>query len=106
VRVLAVTSDRRAAALPEVPTVAQAGVPGYVVASWNALAAPAGTPPAVIERLHGAATEALAQPAVRQRLQELGVRAEGGSPKQLEALLANEIKRWGEVIRAAKIEPE
>ena len=106
VRVLAVTSDRRAAALPEVPTVAQAGVPGYVVASWNALAAPAGTPPAVVERLHGAATEALAQPAVRQRLQELGVRAEGGSPKQLEALLANEIKRWGEVIRAAKIEPE
>jgi len=106
VRTLAVTSDRRAAALPDVPTVAQAGVPGYVVASWNALAAPVGTPPAVIERLHAAATEALAQPAVRRRLQELGVRAEAGSPKQLEALLASEIKRWGDVIRAAKIEPE
>ena len=106
IRVLAVTSDRRAPALPDVPTVAQAGVPGYAVASWNALAAPAGTPPRVIERLHAAATEALAQPAVRQRLQELGVRAEGGSPTQLAALLASEIKRWGDVIRAAKIEPE
>ena len=106
VRVLAVTSDRRAAGLADVPTVAEAGVPCYVVASWNALAAPVGTPAAVIERLHAAATEALAQPAVQQRLQELGVRAQGGSPKQLEALLAGEIRRWGEVIRAAKIEPE
>ena len=106
VRVLAVTSDKRHAGLADVPTAAEAGVPGYVVASWNALAAPVGTPAAVIERLHGAAIEALAQPAVQQRLQELGVRAQGGSPKQLEALLASEIRRWGEVIRAAKIEPE
>jgi len=106
VRVLAVTSDKRAAGLPEVPTVGEAGVPGYVVASWNALAAPVATPPAVIERLHAAAVEALTQPAVRQRLQELGVRAESGSPKQLQALLTSEIRRWGEVIRAAKIEPE
>jgi len=106
VRVLAVTSDKRHAGLADVPTVAEAGVPGYVVASWNALAAPVGTPASVIERLHAAANEALAQPAVQQRLQELGVRAQGGSPKQLEALLASEIRRWGEVIRAAKIEPE
>ena len=106
VRVLAVTSDKRHAGLADVPTVAEAGVPGYVVASWNALVAPVGTPASVIERLHAAANEALAQPAVQQRLQELGVRAQGGSPKQLEALLASEIRRWGEVIRAAKIEPE
>ena len=106
VRVLAVTSDKRPAGLPEVPTVGEAGVPGYVVASWNALAAPVATPAAVIERLHAAAVAALAQPGVRQRLQELGVRAESGSPKQLEALLSSEIRRWGEVIRAAKIEPE
>ena len=60
VRALAVSSDRRNPALPEVPTVQQAGVPGYSVASWNALAAPAGTPPEVVATLHRAAREALA----------------------------------------------
>jgi tripartite-type tricarboxylate transporter receptor subunit TctC len=106
VGVVAVTSARRFAALPDVPTVIESGVPGYDVASWNALAAPAGTPPAVIARLNRAAAEALAQPAVQQRLQELGVRSQPGSPVQLESLLASEVKRWGDVIRAAKIEPE
>ena len=106
IRVLAVTSDRRYAGLPQVPTVMEAGVPDYAVASWNALAAPAGTPPAVIARLNRVAAEALAQPAVQQRLQELGVRTQSGSPQQLESLLASEIERWGRVIRAAKIEPE
>jgi tripartite-type tricarboxylate transporter receptor subunit TctC len=106
VRLLAVTSDRRYAGLPDVPTVIEAGVPGYAVASWNALAAPAATPPAVIERLNRAAAEALARPDVQQRLQELGVRVQAGSPKQLASLLASEIRRWGEVIRVAKIEPE
>ena len=106
VRALAVSSDTREPALPEVPTVMQSGVAGYDVASWNALAAPAGTPPAVIERLNRAVREAEADPAVRQRLQDLGVRAQAGSPEQLKALLGSEIKRWGAVIRAAKIEPE
>ena len=106
VRVLAVTSERRYAGLPEVPTVIEGGVAGYTVVSWNGLAAPAGTPSAVIERLNHAAAGALAQPVVLQRLQDLGVRAQSGTPKQLAALLGTEIKRWGEVIRAAKIEPE
>jgi tripartite-type tricarboxylate transporter receptor subunit TctC len=106
VRVLAVASDRRYAGLPEVPTVMEAGVPAYAVASWNALAAPAGTPPAVIAQLNRAAADALAQPAVQQRLRDLGVRAQASSPQQLQALLIAEIGRWGEAIRAAKIEPE
>ena len=106
VRALAVTSDKRYPGLTDVPTVIEAGVPGFVVASWNALAAPAGTPLAVIARLNRAATDAVAEPAVQQHLQALGVRAQAGTPKQLEALLAAEIRRWGEVIRAAKIEPE
>jgi tripartite-type tricarboxylate transporter receptor subunit TctC len=106
IRALAVASDKRYAGLPDVPTAAEAGVPGYVVASWNALAAPAGTPPAVIARLNRAAADAVAEPAVQQHLQALGVRAQAGTPKQLEALLGAEIRRWGEVIRAAKIEPE
>jgi tripartite-type tricarboxylate transporter receptor subunit TctC len=106
VRVLAVASDRRYAGLPDVPTVIEAGVSGYAVASWNALASPAGTPPAVIARLNHAAADALAQSAVQQRLRELGVRAQSGSPQQLQSLLTAEITRWGEAIRAAKIEPE
>jgi tripartite-type tricarboxylate transporter receptor subunit TctC len=106
VRALAVTSDRRFAALPEVPTMREAGVPDYQVASWNALAAPARTPPAVIERLNAAANEALKNPDVQQRLLALGVRAQGGTPPQLATLLADEVRHWGEVIRAAKIEPQ
>jgi tripartite-type tricarboxylate transporter receptor subunit TctC len=60
----------------------------------------------VIERLNAAAREAVANPAVKKRLQELGVRAQAGTPEQLKTLLVSEIKRWGDVIRAAKIEPE
>ena len=106
VRALAVTSDRRFATLPEVPTMREAGVPDYEVASWNALAAPAKTPTAVIERLNAAANEALKNPAVQDKLLGLGVRAQGGTPQQLQTLLASEVRHWGEVIRAAKIEPE
>ena len=106
VRAIAVTSDTRDPTLPDVPTVQQAGVAGYDVASWNALVAPMGTPAAVIDRPDAAAREAVSNPAVKQRLQDLGVRAQAGTPEQLKNLLASEIKRWGEVIRAAKIEPE
>ena len=94
-RALAVTSDRRFA-----------GLPGYNVASWNALAAPAGTPKATIDRLQRAALQALAVPAVREQLQALGVRAEGGTPEQLRQLLAVELRRWSDVIVQAKIEPQ
>jgi tripartite-type tricarboxylate transporter receptor subunit TctC len=106
VRALAVTSGLRNPALPEVPTVAQAGIAGYDVASWNALAAPAGTPAAVIERLGAAAREALAAPATRDKLAKLGLRLQGSTPAQMQALLASEMQRWSGVIRAAKIEPE
>lgn len=106
VRALAVSSAQRNPALPQVPTVQQAGVAGYDVASWNALAAPAGTPPAVIELLNRAAREAVASPAVQERLGRLGMRLAAGSPAELQALLAGEITRWGAVIRAAGIEPE
>lgn len=105
-RALAVTGRRRNAALPEVPTAIEQGVAGYEVESWNALAAPAGTPPAVIERLQRAAHDALAKPEVSQRLAALGVRAQGGTPAQLQDLLAGEIKRWREVIATARIEPQ
>ncbi len=106
VKALAVSSDRRNPALPDVPTVQQAGVPGYNVASWNALAAPAGAPPEVIERLGRAAREAVASAEVQARLGKLGMRLQGSTPAELQALLASETRRWGDVIRAARIEPE
>ena len=106
VKALAVSSDKRNPALPDVPTVQQAGVAGYNVASWNALAAPAGTPADVIEKLGRAAQDAVAATAVRERLGALGMRLQGSTPPELQALLTGEIKRWGDVIRAARIEPE
>ena len=105
-RALAVSGERRNAALPEVPTAIEQGVADYEVESWNALAAPARTPAAVIERLQRALQDAIARPEVTKRLAELGVRAKAGTPLQLQSLLATEIKRWRAVIGAAKIEPQ
>ncbi len=104
VRPLAVTSDRRFAGLPNVPTVQESGLAGYMAASWNALALPAGTPTPAVLRLHQAAQQALAVPAVQAQLQTLGVRAQGSTPEQLQRLLADEIHRWSQVIQAAQIE--
>lgn len=106
VRALAVSSSRRNPALPEVPTVQQAGLAGYDVSSWNALAAPAGTPPEVIDRLGRAAHDALALPAVRDKLGQLGMRVQASTPAELQSLLGREIRRWGDVIRRAGIVPE
>jgi tripartite-type tricarboxylate transporter receptor subunit TctC len=106
VKALAVSSGQRNPALPDVPTVQQAGVAGYDVASWNGIAAPAGTPPAVVDALNRAAREAVATAAVQDRLGRLGMRLQASTPAELQALLASEIRRWGDVIRAAKIEPE
>ncbi len=102
-RALAVTSDRRFAGLPHVPTVQEAGVPKYSVASWNALAAPAGTPPLVIEALNAAIRDAVNQPEVQQRLQALGVRAQASTPAEASQLLNSEMQRWKQVINAAKM---
>ncbi len=106
VKALAVSSNQRSAALPDVPTVQQAGVSGYNVASWNALAAPAGTPADVIDKLGRAAREAVASPEVQARLGKLGMRLQSSTPAELQALLGSEIKRWGDVIRSARIDPE
>jgi len=106
VKALAVTSQRPNPSLPQVPTVQQQGIAGYDVASWNALAAPAGTPAAVVERLNRAARAAVASPEVQDKLGRLGVQVQASSPAELQALLASEVRRWGDVIKAAKIEPE
>ena len=88
------------------PTVQQAGVPGYDVASWNALAAPAGTPPAVLDQLGRAVRDAVAAPATQARLAKLGLRLQASSAAEMQTLLAGDIQRWGAVIKAAHIEAE
>jgi tripartite-type tricarboxylate transporter receptor subunit TctC len=100
---LAVTSERRYPGLPDVPTVAESGVPGYQASSWNGVAAPARTPKAVIDRLNREINAAVAAPEVRKRLQELGVDARAGTPEALGALLVSEITKWKAVIERAKI---
>ena len=102
-RALAVTAGKRQPQLPDVPTAIEAGVKGYDVASWNALAAPARTPPAVIERVHGALAKALADPDVQKRFAELGVEGRSSSPKELADFYASETKRWTGVVERAKI---
>ena len=106
VRTLAVTGDRRCAALPDVPTMREAGVADYEITSWNGLAAPAQTPQAVIDRLNAAANAALKLAAVADKLRELGVRPQGGTPQQMRALLEREIARARRVLSAAKIAHE
>jgi len=102
-RALAVSTRSRFAGLPDVPTVQEAGVPGYEVMSWNGIAAPAGTPKAVIDRLNRAITEALAMPDVKQRFQELAVDTRPDTPEGFRKLVASEIVKWGKVIETAKI---
>ena len=103
VRPLAVMGARRAAALPDVPTLAESGVRGFDVASWNALAAPARTPPAVIATLNHEVNKVLGDAGLRKQLADLNVTPRGGTPEQLRDLLASEIRRWSEVIVRAKV---
>ena len=106
IRALAVTSGKRFALLPNVPTVQEEGIARYDVASWNALAVPAKTPKDIVAKLTLAANDALKSPEVVAQLQRLGVRPQGSTPEQMTQLLASEIKRWGDVIKTSKIETQ
>jgi tripartite-type tricarboxylate transporter receptor subunit TctC len=105
-KALAVTSDKRYAGLPDVPTVAESGVSGYQASSWNAVAAPAKTPKPVIERLNREISAAVSDSAVRKRLAELGVEVRAGTPEALRNLLVAEIAKWKGVIERAGIEKQ
>jgi len=98
-RAIAITSAQRSPLLPEVPTVAELGYPGFDVQSWFSLAAPAGTPRPVIDKLNAALNKSLSAPDVRQRLLDLAATPEPGTPEQARAFAAAEIKRWREVVK-------
>ena len=104
VRILAVTSERRFPGLPDVPTVAESGVPGYAATSWNAVAAPAKTPRAVIDRLNREINAALKAPDVVEKLAAQGVTARGSTPDEMRRLVAADVDKWRRVIEQARIE--
>ncbi|MBP0625184.1 tripartite tricarboxylate transporter substrate binding protein [Cupriavidus consociatus] len=96
---IAVTTARRSSALPNVPTVAEAGLPGYELSPWFAAFVPARTPQAVIDKLNGAMLEALRKPALQKRLAQIGAEPVGSSPAVLRDHLTRETEKWGALIR-------
>ena len=99
-RVLATSAPTRDAAAPEIPTIAEAGVPGYEVTAWQALFVPARTPPAIIRKISADTVTALADPAIRAKLARSGYVAGGSTPEQLATLFKSEIPRWRAVIES------
>ena len=108
-RAIAVTSAERSPAFPQLPTVAEAGVPGYAAEAWYGLYAPRGTPKPIITALVAALQTALKDPALISRFGELSmapVEQERATPEALEAFLKAEVDKWGKIIKAAGIEPQ
>jgi tripartite-type tricarboxylate transporter receptor subunit TctC len=105
-RALAITSPRRSAIMPEIPTAGEAGFPQVVADNSYALFAPAGTPTPILARLHDATVAALALPDVRDRLREQGAEVVGNSPAELAAHVAAEIPKWAALARQAGVRPE
>jgi tripartite-type tricarboxylate transporter receptor subunit TctC len=103
---LAVTSLARVASLPNVPTIAESGIPGFQVLEWNGLYVPKGTPPAVIQRLALAIKTAVEDPDTRQKLVRLGLEPVGNSPDQFAVFMQSERTRWGALLTARHIKPE
>jgi tripartite-type tricarboxylate transporter receptor subunit TctC len=102
-RALAVTSRQRMAALPDVPTVAEAGISGYAPSGWLALLAPRGTPQPIVARLHEEIAAAIADPVVRDKFSELGAEAVATTPEELAKFISSEIAKWRDIITKAGI---
>lgn len=102
-RALGMTTPQRLPLLPEVPTIAEAGLPGFDVASWLGVMAPARTPPAVIEQLNAAIVKTMGDPAVATKLGELGMRAVTSTPGEFREFLARERAKWDAVVKAAGV---
>ena len=99
VRALAVTTLKRTAIMPELPTVDELGIKGFDATTWHGLVAPAGTPREIVDTLHFAVTEALKDPATRKSLMDLGVDIVGSTPREFEAYIKAEIPKWTAVVK-------
>jgi tripartite-type tricarboxylate transporter receptor subunit TctC len=105
-RGLAVTSSRRSTMVPNIPTVAEAGVPGYEAVPWYGILVPAGTPSDIVVRLHAESVKALARPDVKERFDATDLEPLGTTPEQFGAHLRAEIAKWGKIIKAIGMRPE
>src|SRR6266567_9343635 len=105
-RALAVASDKRFPLLPDVPTVTEAGVPGYEASVWWGLVAPAKTPPEIVRQLNAETNKALANPAIANKLSELGVVVTPGTPDQFAAFIKSQTELWSGVVKSAGIKPD
>ena len=106
IRALGVTTTRRSGALPDVPTIAEAGVAGYEVDGWYGLLAPAATPPAVIRRINSDLSALVATPEMKERLLGAGIDAQPTTPGEFHARIVRDIARWSEVVKKARISME
>jgi tripartite-type tricarboxylate transporter receptor subunit TctC len=102
-RAIAVTSAKRAASLPDLPTVAESGMPGYEVLNWFGVTAPARTPQWIVFRLHDAIVRSLRLPDVREKLTSEGSEIVGSSPEQFSQFLERDLAKWAQVVKAAGI---
>jgi tripartite-type tricarboxylate transporter receptor subunit TctC len=105
-RGLAVTTAQRFPDAPDLPTVAEAGVPGYDVSSWYGLYAPAKTPPDIIKKINADMITMLGQPAVKEKFAPLGILAQGSTPEELAAKNAADVALWEPIIKEANIKVE
>ncbi|MEO8487055.1 MAG: tripartite tricarboxylate transporter substrate binding protein [Betaproteobacteria bacterium] len=105
-RAIAVGSTKRVPSLPDVPTIAESGYPGFETSQWYGILVAAGTPAPIVERLHREIVAALAKPETTRRIVDDGGAAVGNTPAEFAALITREEKRWGEVVRNAGVKPE
>jgi tripartite-type tricarboxylate transporter receptor subunit TctC len=103
---LAIASPQRSPQLPDVPTVAESGIPGFDVTSWYGIVVRSGTPPAVVRKLHADMAEALAAADVKEKLAALGLDPSGNSPEDFQRMIAAESRKWSEIVRKADIKPQ
>ncbi|MGE5525264.1 MAG: Bug family tripartite tricarboxylate transporter substrate binding protein [Rhodospirillaceae bacterium] len=103
---LGVTGEKRSTALPEVPTIAEAGLKGYEVTAWNAVFGPAGVPAPIVNRINGVVKQALSQPESRSVMDAQGLVSSWSTPQELGALVRSELAKWAHVIKIAGVRPE
>lgn len=106
-KAIAVTGSTRSGALPDVPTVAESGIPGFETNQWQSMVAPAGTPPAIINRIHAELVKVMQLPAVKDKLAAIGMdNSSSPSPDAMAKLIRSELDRWPGVVKAAGIKPQ
>ncbi len=104
-KAIAVTSAKRSSLFPDLPTVAEAGLPGYEATSWNGIVVPAATPAPIVARLNAEINKILAAPDMRAKLADLGYEPVGGTPEEFSAHITREEAKWGKIVKASNLKP-